>query len=334
MAEPPETFFIYSVDPDYAEQFLSEVKGEAQVEIVQRLDERSFLCRCGVDFRPLFALHRFSVQYRSRVSNDSLAVLAAEELMLADLKPGLPYAFQLSANQRLECSFGRLIPLWVERLGLRPELLNARNPRQVISVYFHKTEGGLSLYSGVNRVENNLSPWSQGVCRIPKAREAVSRAEQKLLEALELVSLPTPGQALDLGAAPGGWSRIMGTLGWSVDAVDPADLDPAVARMGEVTHHRTTAGEFLRGREDSYDLMICDMKMDAVLCGKLLCHHVSALRARGLLIATLKLSKGKTALPKAQRALTEIRRAYTIVQARQLYFNRHEVTLIARPRSG
>ena len=40
---------------------------------------------------------------------------------------------------------------------------------------------------------------------------------------------------LDLGAAPGGWTWVLATLGATVEAIDKAPLDPAIAAMPNVT---------------------------------------------------------------------------------------------------
>ncbi len=60
-----------------------------------------------------------------------------------------------------------------------------------------------------------------------------SRAYLKLWEALTLLGArPGPGdRCVDLGAAPGGWTWAVASLGAQVRAVDKAPLDPRVAAM-------------------------------------------------------------------------------------------------------
>ncbi len=60
-----------------------------------------------------------------------------------------------------------------------------------------------------------------------------SRAYLKLWEALTRIGeRPGPGtRCIDLGAAPGGWSWALGTLGADVLAVDKAPLDPRVLAL-------------------------------------------------------------------------------------------------------
>lgn len=63
------------------------------------------------------------------------------------------------------------------------------------------------------------------VCRVKKVNRP--SAEFKLLEALEVfgIVLPSHGVALDLAAAPGGWTRVLRRAGEYVTAIDPGELD-------------------------------------------------------------------------------------------------------------
>jgi 23S rRNA U2552 (ribose-2'-O)-methylase RlmE/FtsJ len=70
-----------------------------------------------------------------------------------------------------------------------------------------------------------------------------NRARHKMTEALELMadhprSVSLSGCALDIGAAPGGWSYTLACLDavTEVVAVDPADLNPAVSNHPKVVH--------------------------------------------------------------------------------------------------
>ena len=171
----------------------------------------------------------------------------------------------------------------------------------------------------------------RGECRIPRAKTSVSRAEQKLLEALELCPRLGGRRALDLGAAPGGWTRILAERGFQVDAVDPAELDPRVAALPEVRHHATTAGVFLEQQKGiAYQVMVCDMKMEPVMASRLMLEFAPLLDQHGWLILTLKLPKGPSALKVARESLESLSSSFQIIQARQLFFNRNEVTVIAR----
>ena len=71
-----------------------------------------------------------------------------------------------------------------------------------------------------------------------RRKQVASRAYFKLAEALDLAGVEDLGgkRALDLGAAPGGWTECLLDRGASVVAVDPGALDDAVARRPGVRH--------------------------------------------------------------------------------------------------
>ena len=325
--------YLYSADPASSDLFLRELSEGPAAQLCSRLDERSYLVECTSGFRPLFAQHRFHVAGVLEFDSPDLETVAAAELPLnlpsAGLPSAGPYALQLMANRRLPWSFGALIPRWIENLGWDPDRRDNRNPEHVLSAYFHLWEGSLKAYYGLSSVTDNLSPWSGGQCRIPVSAHSVSRAEQKLREALEFLPPAKPELALDLGAAPGGWTRVAQELGYQVHAVDPAQLDPAVARLSGVSHFQTTSGEFLKSSDESYDLLLCDMKMDPVMACGLVIDAKPRLKPGAALVITLKLPHGEKALDQARRGVALLAEHFAIVMARQLFFNRREVTVIA-----
>lgn len=109
------------------------------------------------------------------------------------------------------------------------------------------------------------SPWPMGIPRLRMPRAAPSRSVLKLEEAL-LVFLTEeqrrrslkPGMlAVDLGAAPGGWSWLLARRGLRVIAVDNGRLAPAAIATGLVEHRREDGFEFRpRGK---VDWMVCDI---------------------------------------------------------------------------
>jgi 23S rRNA (cytidine2498-2'-O)-methyltransferase len=88
------------------------------------------------------------------------------------------------------------------------------------------------------------SPFVNGECRFEEDHIGPpSRAYLKLWEALTRFGRwPAAGQTcLDLGASPGGWTRVLADLGANVIAVDKAPLAPAVAAMPGVTERLESA---------------------------------------------------------------------------------------------
>ncbi len=88
------------------------------------------------------------------------------------------------------------------------------------------------------------TPFVNGECLFVEDRTGPpSRAYLKLWEALtRWGQWPLPGErCLDLGAAPGGWTWVLARLGATVEAIDKAPLDPAIAALPNVTQRLASA---------------------------------------------------------------------------------------------
>ena len=191
------------------------------------------------------------------------------------------------------------------------------------------------LYIGLNRREDALVDWPGGRLSLAKRSEQVSRSEFKLEELFKVsdVSFPDKGDALDLGASPGGWTRILRRRGLDVWAVDPADLDSRIAADRHVHHVRTTAGAFLQGTSQRFDLVVNDMRMTPNRsCGVML-NATRCLNSGALIILTLKISP-RQPLQAVRSALELLRRSFEVRFARQLFHNRNEVTVVASFHGG
>lgn len=156
------------------------------------------------------------------------------ELMTSSAKP---YAVQVRLSRQAAHPYTRYAvaePLRTLLASYGPE--DVRHPQHILSVYCATAQAYIGLWPAARC----LSDWAGGEYHFARTAEQVSRAEFKLLESLEVWKLALPGQgdALDLGAAPGGWTRILAQAGLSVVAVDPADLDGRVLRLPLVQHWR------------------------------------------------------------------------------------------------
>ena len=163
----------------------------------------------------------------------------------------------------------------------------------------------------------------------------------KLQEAVEVfgLELPTVGHALDLGAAPGGWTRLLLAQGLTVTAIDPASLDPRLEDLPGLTHYRGYAEHFLQTqltdptKRGYYAIVAGDLRMDALLAARILVGYAPLLAPDGFALTTLKLPHETPKLKPAQlaeQALNLLRQTYSTVQARQLFHNRQEITVYLR----
>jgi 23S rRNA (cytidine2498-2'-O)-methyltransferase len=185
---------------------------------------------------------------------------------------------------------------------------------------------------GWNRTADSLSDWPGGRVRLSKGKQQVSRAEFKLEELAKVhpLRLPASGRALDLGAAPGGWTRILRQYGLDVWAVDPADLDARVVADRRVHHVTATADDFLRRTDQRFDVVVNDMRMDPERSAEIMVAAADRMHADATAVVTLKLGTTQVT-PTLRASLAILRRAYDIEFVRQLHHNRQEVTVVLRP---
>jgi 23S rRNA (cytidine2498-2'-O)-methyltransferase len=194
------------------------------------------------------------------------------------------------------------------------------------------TEQGLFL--GSNGAGNALADWPGGRVKLAKPKGQISRAEFKLEELFRTgaVTLPEGGKALDLGASPGGWSRILLERGFEVWAVDPGDLDRRLADRPALHHIRTTAGPFLAQDTERFDLVVNDMRMAPQLSASIMNSAAGHMAPEGLGIMTVKLQPNEP-LPVVRETFRLLRRAWQIVFARQLHHNRNEITVVLKAKA-
>lgn len=215
--------------------------------------------------------------------------------------------------------------------------VDVRRPNYVVSVVIGRIHNIPVGFLGVSQVHHNLSDWAGGERRFRREKEQISRAEFKLLEALEQfgVRLPDKGVALDLGAAPGGWTRVLRQTSDEllVVAVDPANLHPSLKHDWGVHHLRTTADRHLNTIKGDarYDVIVNDMRLDARRSAETMTHYAPTLKPNGCAIMTIKLPQDNT-LRFLNQTLDILRRKYVVKRVRQLFHNRHEVTTLLRPK--
>lgn len=160
------------------------------------------------------------------------------------------------------------------------------------------------------------------------APTVISRAEHKLAEAIDTFGIAVrPGaRALDLGAAPGGWSYLLAERGLTVTAVDPGNLAGRVATHPAVVHVRDRA-ENLAG-QGIYHLIVNDMNLDPADSAAIMCTVAPLLAADGIAVLTIKLPDHRT---RGIRQATDILGpTYEVLAIRHLPHNRQEVTALLR----
>ncbi|MCB1957276.1 MAG: 23S rRNA (cytidine(2498)-2'-O)-methyltransferase RlmM [Rhodocyclaceae bacterium] len=238
-----------------------------------------------------------------------------------------------SADGRPLSGLARRLAAPLERAFLKANLLRPKRtalPRLHI-LFAAPGTAWLALSS-----PDNGSPWPMGIPRLKMPGAAPSRSTLKLAEAFmsllgedELAERLRPGQrAVDLGAAPGGWTWQLAQRGLRVTAIDNGPMADSVMATGMVDHLR--ADGFTWRPASPVDWLVCDMVEQPARVAALMADWVATGRCRQA-IFNLK-------LPMKKR-LDEVRRCRDLIdqrmrrdglryelRLRQLYHDREEIT--------
>jgi 23S rRNA (cytidine2498-2'-O)-methyltransferase len=177
--------------------------------------------------------------------------------------------------------------------------------------------------------------WPMGIARLRMPGAAPSRSTLKLAEAIqaflgddETDLLRAGMNAVDLGAAPGGWTWQLARRGLRVTAVDNGALKGGIADDPLVTHVRADAFAFRPRRP--VDWLVCDVVEQP--------SRIAALVSRWIATGDARRAIFNLKLP-MKRRYDEVRRCEALVRDaleaarvrhtlafRQLYHDREEVT--------
>lgn len=334
------TLIIFTGDPETSRIALKELQRTVKdTQLMTWLAPGVGLADPGIDWQalvalffsrpPIFIRHicpaQITVPIKQKTNDLALLGQAAESFL-----PALDCSKSFSIQTRLfgdKPDYGRFnvnerLAGILEAAGAA---LNVTQPEQVLSVVCTNQHG----YLGLSRASENLSNWAGGERRFKQEAGQISRSEFKLLEAMELYNLqfPAGGMALDLGAAPGGWTRILRRHAMQVVAVDPAELHPAIESDPAVFHMRQLASSYIAAAQQKFDVVLNDMRMDARDSARLMVQATSLFNPGCLAVVTLKLPERDLERVAAQ-SLNILRRSYRIVGARQLFHDRREITVV------
>ncbi|SDE89132.1 23S rRNA (cytidine2498-2'-O)-methyltransferase [Fontibacillus panacisegetis] len=185
-----------------------------------------------------------------------------------------------------------------------------------------------TIFAGVTSPEQNLSDWNGGAIRFQREEGQISRAKFKLLEAEQVFGIDFTSfhEALDIGAAPGGWTSFLLERGLKVTAVDPAKIHPSLLRSPNLTYVQKNANS-VKFRDNQFDLLVCDMSWSPKLTAKLVTDLLFSLVPGGTAVVTVKLlSKKPMAL--IQDVIHTFQDSRMQIQrAKQLFHNRDEITI-------
>lgn len=344
---------ILTCDPDFVSLALDELEKATSVKAGEHLDEGVYLVTIGETFwelaqrwmskPPIFVRHICPVLETVPLNLDSSDIESIQKSLIENIAPFVDAEETFSIQSR---TFGKL-PF--KRFDINTALsqavtestgakLDVRKPTQIISVLCvgPDEQGGEDLqaaaYLGISLASQNLSDWAGGMRRFAREEGQISRSEFKLLEAIEVfnIELPPRGVALDLGASPGGWTRVLRQHEQYVTAIDPGELDPRVRADRSVRHKRIIAETYLESEPDTFDIVVNDMRIDARDSARLMNAYAPYIYIHGSALVTLKLpEQGREAI--VDHALNILGQAYSIEGVRHLFHNRSEVTVYLKP---
>ncbi len=183
----------------------------------------------------------------------------------------------------------------------------------------------------------NSAASPMGIMRMKMPYEAPSRSVLKLAEAFEVFLsdeektqwVKQGMHAVDLGAAPGGWTWHLVQLGMQVVAVDNGPLKGVVAEHPSVKHLRQDG--FRYRPKNPVDWLVCDMIEQPGRVAALVSDWVaSGATSRAIFNLKLPMKKRVEALAEALAGVREVldKKGFKYrLQAKQLYHDREEVTV-------
>lgn len=257
-----------------------------------------------------------------------LAALRARDERYADIFVESPDTNEGKALATFCKSFGNAL-----RGAMRSaRLLDAGAPRRMHA--FFPQSGKVYLCSGDVATS---SPWPQGIPRLKFPREAPSRSTLKLDEAFAVLLSETertrwlkPGMsAVDLGAAPGGWTWQLVRRSLHVTAVDNGPMAATLMESGLVAHAREDGFRFRPKKP--VDWLVCDMVEQPRRVAALIAQWFAEGRCKRA-IFNLKLPMKKR-WEETRLCLDIVRDALASdadIRAKQLYHDREEITVFAQ----
>ena len=223
----------------------------------------------------------------------------------------------------------------LRRAGILSQRRTSKLPR--LHLFFQDSS---SVYMGISYPENS-SPNPMGIMRLKFPSNAPSRSTLKLdeawhtfLSAKERDRLLEPAMtAVDLGAAPGGWTWQLVKKHIRVTAVDNGPMEQSLMDSGLVTHVREDG--FAYRPNKSMDWMVCDIADQPSKVARLAASWVvNGGCQRAIFNLKLPMKKRYQAVVDAKEIIETLLRElpdHYELDIKHLYHDREEVTCYLRP---
>ncbi len=273
----------------------------------------------------------FPVDAELKISAAKASIEALyEAVSIGDLEEG--DTFRVSCTRRGSHEFrSRDVEVTV---GMRLEeetdaVVDLKSPSKTVIVQIFQD----LAYVGVSPSVNLLVKEIKRFRKYAKGERPFTRAEFKIREALKAFDVEVTNDfiVLDVGAAPGGWTKVLAGMARRVVAVDPADLHPSVEEMSNVTHLRCRA-EDLPEDIGEFDLITNDMNISPTESAEIMNALAERLREGGAAIMTVKFVT-RERRRHTREAIGILEEAYTDFRVKRLPHNRYETSVYMRKKS-
>lgn len=227
----------------------------------------------------------------------------------------------------------RFIPHIERKLTTRNILRPKREALPTLHLFFKdssQVDLGLSM-------PGDASPWNMGIARLRMPRNAPSRSTLKLAEAFDALmteeereqSLRPGLYAVDLGAAPGGWSFQFAERGMHVFAVDNGPLADALKATGMVEHVKADGFNW-RAPRKQVEWLVCDMVEQPGRVAQLVSDWIASGKAKRCIFnLKLPMKKRFDELKKCRQIIDSRFKLHGdsyVLRIKHLYHDREEVT--------
>jgi len=186
------------------------------------------------------------------------------------------------------------------------------------------------LFCGFSRAADNYNFHSDEYRLLSRGSgREISRAENKLKEAIHKFKINITGEgfALDCGASPGGWSKVLADYGFTVYAVDPGDLKPELLENPRIKHFKAKIQDLEFG--EKFELAVNDMNIEPQLTAEIMNVLAHNLEADARAVVTLKLPFSDIGRS-IDESLEILDKNYELLALKNLTHNRQEVTAYLR----
>lgn len=284
---------------------------------------------------PIFVRHIMPISEEGIISGEQLIdcenILKAAK-KICDIKQGDYFSVQCRIlNGEMEYSAKDIevfVGTYFDELGGVPLFSDTNiinKDFKVISIFIFKSV----FYIGFSPVSENLNSHSDEYRILSRKGREISRAENKLKEAIAKFKIEIKGEgyALDIGASPGGWTKVLADYGFKVYAVDPGNLKDCLNGHPNITHFKSRIENVQF--DNQFEIIVNDMNIDPTDTAKMMCELAPRLTDKGLAIVTLKLpfSDVDKSIEESTAILSQ---EYDVISIKNLTHNRSEVTALLR----